>query len=114
MTKAGSNCLTTLRSRGHGEAAFFADHLIEKHFLHIRIGDANKISQLSGILCSFVEACRKAAAELPYQAQWTPGECWSLWIRNLTGALKEERLPTAARKDSGQAHRKGFRVRPFC
>lgn len=100
LAQSSGKFLETLSSRDAGHAARWADHLIEKHFQDHRFGPLGKIVQLRQVLSSFVDACRKATKGLPEQATWTPGDCWSSWIRRLTKALEKRGAPTSARKDS--------------
>ena len=100
LTKAGNNFLKTLASKDTGDARRLADYLVETHFMHHRFRPRGKVVDFCEVVRSFVEACRKASADLPLQAEWRPGDCWSDWIVKITAVLKRNGIPTSARKDT--------------
>jgi hypothetical protein len=96
---------------------WFGDLCIEAQFEpQFSTNPANKhvsIVSILKLIQSLDAACTGALNYLDRTAKNTPSErsVWALWIRTLTSTLRENDLPTSARKDSDK--QKGYMPSPF-
>jgi len=113
IRKAAGALQKVLIEDRHNEADFFADHLIELNFDDARLGKREKIDSLTGLLTSLIASCMRAQGDIDGEvfAEHKPGQAWAVWIRNLTKLLRENDLPTHARKDSDKTW--GGQASPF-
>jgi hypothetical protein len=104
VSRAANRFWRTLIEGGGGDAGFYANNMIEMHFTDSRMPRRHKIHNLIGIMTSFMVACDLAGKELVSEdnAEHRIGECWEGWIRRLTEILKQNKMPTSARKDAAK------------
>jgi hypothetical protein len=90
-----------LLERSASDALSFARYRVKSRFSDARFQRPHFFEDFSGVLTSFIVACKMALAdmddpELPGHRQ---GERWENWIRGLTRVLDKDGLPTGARTD---------------
>ena len=94
-----------LHTNTSGDAAVYADHLIEVNFMDVRIGPQRKLNSFSGLVGSFGVACDRAIKNLKSgnRAEIIAGEYWDGWIRRVAAILDSYGVPVTVRKDSDKS-----------
>ena len=98
---------------GSSDANFYADSLVEAHFIGPHIARRNQMRILTDIMTTFVGACEAAqrGAIEDKAPGHSPGDYWNAWIVQLIALLEGEGLPTAVRKDGATS--RSNEVSPF-